>query len=641
MEGEENEREDASHLPYDDRRHSRSVILNGSPTKEVPTQGPNDNSPSQMASLTASQMASQMTDMTPYDLQSGETYTMSTLVVPASFVAMTTTQEFEERKAEEKKAKEDEQRLQEEAEEAEDLKLKEEERRIAEAEAEQLDYSHLKPDDADAMDLELFHSIRGIPATFTAGIVDRSTLATMTAKDLKSLCSTYYFLVLNGKGIQVKKGVSTNSTKKGGETGKILLRKRCVAYNYWRYLKAKGLGPDKNSRPWGGVSEFTPNEYARLVIVYTHEDNYELLLLTAQKSTRDELDVCNGNPGQHAHDQLCKSYNNFSDFKPLNEFADEDGELGGLDPNDPTIRIRGPHATKAVWSALRSSFYHVHKNWQASGKMDPDSFPDFMSDAWHLLYLWRKFHQRPEMINLISRSVHQDAIVDSLDYETDKIAERAEAQIGNAPRRNVPVKSIRITRIAATPSSTSLVTEGNVTEGTTSAKVKRELKRNPSSSWMDSFSTNLANVLKTDSENQDKTVSLRAERRKCWDQLDKFREQLELATSTSHRRLIQERLDDEKESLGIMARKLKVLEALEKEQEKELEPAKKSKRNNKKKERAVREDISVSSGSSTSSSSSSVTDSNSSGGDQRDPSTVAAGKKAKAKTTGLALRKHN
>jgi hypothetical protein len=158
---------------------------------------------------------------------------------------------------------------------------------------------------------------------------------------------------------------------------------------------------------------------------------------------------------------------------------------------------------------------------------------------------------------------------------------------------------------------------------------------------MDSFSTNLANVLKTDSENQDKTVSLRAERRKCWDQLDKFREQLELATSTSHRRLIQERLDDEKESLGIMARKLKVLEALEKEQEKELEPAKKSKRNNKKKEQAVREDISVSSGSSTSSSSSSVTDSNSSGGDQRDPSTVAAGKKAKAKTTGLALRKHN
>ena len=139
MEGEETEREDASHLPYDDRRHSRSVILNGSPTKEVPTQGPNDNSPSQMASLTASQMASQMTDMTPYDLQSGETYTMSTLVVPASFVAMTTTQEFEERKAEEKKAKEDEQRLQEEAEEAEDLKLKEEERRIAESKAEQLD----------------------------------------------------------------------------------------------------------------------------------------------------------------------------------------------------------------------------------------------------------------------------------------------------------------------------------------------------------------------------------------------------------------------------------------------------------------------------------------------------------------------
>jgi hypothetical protein len=67
--------------------------------------------------------------MTEFDLQAGEMFTASTLVVEDYFVAMTTTQEVEEQKL-----KEDKQWF----EEAEYQKFKEEEQSLEEAKAEQL-----------------------------------------------------------------------------------------------------------------------------------------------------------------------------------------------------------------------------------------------------------------------------------------------------------------------------------------------------------------------------------------------------------------------------------------------------------------------------------------------------------------------
>jgi hypothetical protein len=101
------------------------------------------------------------------------------------------------------------------------------------------------------------------------------------------------------------------------------------------------------------------------------------------------LDVADGNPGHLAHARLNNEYNNFDEYKPENEFNDEAGELGALDPNDKTIRIRSPGSTKAVWSSLKSAFFLCHNNWQKSGHMDPESFPIWSKDRWHLLYLWK------------------------------------------------------------------------------------------------------------------------------------------------------------------------------------------------------------------------------------------------------------
>jgi hypothetical protein len=70
-------------------------------------------------------------------------------------------------------------------EEAEYKKLKEEEQTLEEAKAEQLHRSHLKEDNGEAMDLELFHSNRGIPPSIIANILDHFTILTMTAKTLK------------------------------------------------------------------------------------------------------------------------------------------------------------------------------------------------------------------------------------------------------------------------------------------------------------------------------------------------------------------------------------------------------------------------------------------------------------------------
>jgi hypothetical protein len=59
---------------------------------------------------------------------------------------------------------------------------------------------------------------------------------------------TYFYLALNGKGIQVRKGVATNTSRKDEVTGKTLLKKHIIAYNYWRYLKEKGTLPKTHDR---------------------------------------------------------------------------------------------------------------------------------------------------------------------------------------------------------------------------------------------------------------------------------------------------------------------------------------------------------------------------------------------------------
>jgi hypothetical protein len=98
-----------------------------------------------------------------------------------------------------------------------------------------------------------------------------------TCKDLESICLTYFYLALNGEGKQVRKGVSANTSRKGEVTGKTLLKKCIIPYNYWRYVKEKGPLPKTHDRFWGGTSEYTLNEYCHLVIIYTHDDNRELL----------------------------------------------------------------------------------------------------------------------------------------------------------------------------------------------------------------------------------------------------------------------------------------------------------------------------------------------------------------------------
>jgi hypothetical protein len=427
------------------------------------------------------------------------------------------------------------------------------ERRREEDKKEKLKYCYLKEDDGDIMDLELFDSIRGIPQVVTGPILERPEIMAMKTTALLALIRTYEYIHLNGKGKEICKPVSTNTNKKAdGESGPSVLRKRVIAYNFWRYLKSKGILPARYSRPHGNTSEYTSNEYARLVMVYTDANNRPLLCLTAQKADRNEMDVCDGNPGTQAHDMMCKQYNDFDCYKPVNDYGDEDGEVGALNPNDETIRIRSPASTKAVWSSMKSAFYICHKDWKRSGQMDPLSFPNFIKGKWHLLYLWKKYQDNPDMMNFITRSIPEEAVVDSQDQTRDNIADRAQAVMERAPRRNAraPVAVVQVPT-AATPSTITMAT----------AK-----KKDSAHLWLDSFSSDLLKAFSRDrdADNEEKTkknkknadgeqkaelLALRKERRECWKQCTEFEDQLETMAPGERRDLVQRRLNAEAKAL--------------------------------------------------------------------------------------------
>jgi hypothetical protein len=456
---------------------------------------------------------------------------------------------------------------------AEEARQEEQKRRLLKEEKDRKEalknsYLGLRQDDAQAMDVELFQQIRGIRLPVEAPILTRSEILAMKTVHLRELMKTYHYTFLNTQGKEDSKSVSRNTNKQAnGEGGIALLRKRVVSFNYWRYCKTVGTLPDTWLRLSGGVAEYTPNEFVRLVIAYTDANHRELLLLTAQKASREELDCADGNPGTQAHGIINKAYNNFNGYRPVNDYNDEDGELGNLDPNDSTIRVRAPSNTKSVWSSLKSAFYLCHKDWKRSGQMDPEEFPNFSKDKWHLLYLWKKFHKSPEMINMITRSLHPDAIVDSMDQTNENIADRAQLVMQKSCRRNAraPVASIRVPP-AATPSTISMFTE------------QKEQKKDPALLWLDTISNNLMQVFK-ENKNDGKRkrkkkrhgdslglstvrrelASLRKDRRDCWvlvRQLDK-----EVLTSVGPcRENIKRMIASEKESIQVIEDDMRELE---------------------------------------------------------------------------------
>jgi hypothetical protein len=140
-------------------------------------------------------------------------------------------------------------------------KYKDVERRLEEDKIEKLKYCYLKEDDGDIIDLELFNQIRGIPATVTGPIADRSSIMAMKTTALKKVLGTYKYIYLNPQGKETSKPVSRNTNRNSkGEFGVPLLRKRATAFNFWRYLKPKGILPARYTRPHGNTSEYTSNE---------------------------------------------------------------------------------------------------------------------------------------------------------------------------------------------------------------------------------------------------------------------------------------------------------------------------------------------------------------------------------------------
>ena len=211
-----------------------------------------------------------------------------------------------------------------------------------------------------------------------------------------------------------------------------------------------------------------------------------------------------------------------------------------------------PPETRAVWSSLKSQFYLCHKDWQRSGMMDPLAFPTYIKGKWHLLYLWKKYQDKPEMINFITRQIPEGAVVDTQDLSRDNIADRAQAVIERAPRRNTkaPVAVVRVPT-AATPSTITMAT----------AK-----KKDSAHAWLDSFSSDLLKAFSRDrdADDEDKTkkkkryddgekkaelLALRKERHECWKQCTEFEDQLERMAPGERKNLVQGRLTAENKAL--------------------------------------------------------------------------------------------
>jgi hypothetical protein len=171
-----------------------------------------------------------------------------------------------------------------------------------------------------------------------------------------------------------------------------------------------------------------------------------------------------------------------------------------------------------------------------------------------------KFHQNPEMINIITRSIHPDAIVDSLDHSNEQIADRVQHVISKGVRQNTraPMDSIQVSASKLTPST--LATAGEKSDATFG--------------WLDSFSINLLKAFKdhdndtcSNKKAEDTSSSvllvlsnLRDERRKCWQTMQGFEEQLKEEDDQERCQVLQKRLHAENESLEFTARSIQDLE---------------------------------------------------------------------------------
>jgi hypothetical protein len=180
--------------------------------------------------------------------------------------------------------------------------------------------------------------------------------------------------------------------------------------------------------------------------------------------------------------------------------------------------------------------------------------------------------------------------VNSLDYGTDQIVEHTEAQIGNTLRQNIRVPaSIHIEEATPSTSTTSLITKGMVSTVKPNVKPKQQ-QQDLSLAWLDTFSMNLVQVLKSDDKTSkeesdrwckdrmkkwckaskakrhessgfllDQVASFRTKQCKYWDQFEKFEAQLQTA-SVSQANTIKQRLEAENQSLGFFQRQIRLLE---------------------------------------------------------------------------------
>jgi hypothetical protein len=170
----------------------------------------------------------------------------------------------------------------------------------------------------------------------------------------------------------------------------------------------------------------------------------------------------------------------------------------------------------------------------------------------------KKFKENPEMISMITRSIPEEAVVDSLEHSTQAIADRAQLVLKSGTRRNQArvVSTVPATVTTRTPSTLSQVT----------ASASASFAGDPMFGFLDQISNNLLRAFGDGADKRkisdDPSVAsesailrlstLREERRKCWLQIEKFELQLESDTTPVERKSgIERRLKAENESLDV------------------------------------------------------------------------------------------
>jgi hypothetical protein len=90
-------------LVFDNTRHTTSLILNGLPLKDIPTQGPSEDSPPNLLPGPEDSPLSAMLTQELVNLQAGQTFSTATQDDGPFEMVLTTMQELEDKKAKEDK----------------------------------------------------------------------------------------------------------------------------------------------------------------------------------------------------------------------------------------------------------------------------------------------------------------------------------------------------------------------------------------------------------------------------------------------------------------------------------------------------------------------------------------------------------